>query len=376
MQRRCELGEVRQIEQHPADHSEEHGVEPLHCRRQPLQNAAQEKLFQQQKHRIVQAPEHEIPLGAVPQARERPDHQDVQHPPAPPDPVAAQRDVDIVPEPGGQADVPAPPELGDGAREVGIVEVLQKVEPKDPAQADGHVRVAGEVEINLQGIAHRPQPVGRGAQALGAGGIDQLGQLRHVVGQQHLLGQPHDKPPGAVDRVIPVLTAVPDLLLHRLIAHDRSGDELRKKAHIEREVKEVPLHAHLAAVEVNDIGEDLKGVKADADGQRDGANGDMKAQKAIDIVHQKPQVFEHHEVSQQQRDARGQHQLFNSRPGAEALDQKARQPGGQRGGHHDNHIPRLSPGVEQQRAHQQHAVAPRTAFDGKVQQNHQREKEI
>ena len=65
-----------------------------------------------------------------------------------------------------------------------------------------------------------------------------------------------------------------------------------------------------------------------------------------------------------------------TRPGAKMLDQKARQPGRQRGRHHDEHISWFSPGVEQQRAHQQHRIAPWAAPDEKVQYDHQGKEKI
>ena len=69
--------------------------------------------------------------------------------------VPAQRQVQVVPEPAGERDVPAPPELGDRPRDVRVVEVLQEVEAEHPCQADGHVRVAGEVEVDLQACSRR-----------------------------------------------------------------------------------------------------------------------------------------------------------------------------------------------------------------------------
>ena len=54
--------------------------------------------------------------------------------------------------------MPPAPELGDGAGDVGIVKVLQKVESKHPAKANGHVRIAGEVEVDLEGVGNDAQP--------------------------------------------------------------------------------------------------------------------------------------------------------------------------------------------------------------------------
>ena len=72
------------------------------------------------------APEEEGPVGPVPDPGEEPHHEEVEQMTSGADPVAPQGDVDVVPEPGGQGDVPAPPEVGDGDGQIGFVEILQE----------------------------------------------------------------------------------------------------------------------------------------------------------------------------------------------------------------------------------------------------------
>ena len=54
--------------------------------------------------------------------------------------------------------MPPPPKLRGGAGEIGVVEVLQEVEAEHPPEADRHVGIAGEVEINLERIGQRCAP--------------------------------------------------------------------------------------------------------------------------------------------------------------------------------------------------------------------------
>src|SRR5699024_6126479 len=101
-------------------------------------------------------------------------------------------------EPGGEADVPPPPELFDGRADVGVLEVLQKLEAEHPPQADGHVAVAGEVEVDLEHVAHRANPGGPGVQLGGGGGEHQVRHAAGGVGDEQLLGKPDHKPADAV----------------------------------------------------------------------------------------------------------------------------------------------------------------------------------
>ena len=54
---------------------------------------------------------------------------------------------EIVPDPGGQRNVPASPEFGNRLREIRRIEILGEDESQHEAEPDGHVRVRAEVEI-------------------------------------------------------------------------------------------------------------------------------------------------------------------------------------------------------------------------------------
>ena len=54
--------------------------------------------------------------------------------------------------------------VGDGSRDIGVVEVLGKSKPHEPAKADGHERITREIEIDLQGVGQRTQPCDFGIQ--------------------------------------------------------------------------------------------------------------------------------------------------------------------------------------------------------------------
>ena len=114
----------------------------------------EEELFQSQKHEIVQAPADEVPVRAVPDAGEQFDDEQVEDLPLEALAVAAEGDIHILPEPAGQRHVPAPPELGDGPGDIGVVEVLGEIEAQHPAHADAHQGVAGKSR-NRAGASRR-----------------------------------------------------------------------------------------------------------------------------------------------------------------------------------------------------------------------------
>ena len=104
----------------------------------------------QEQNGVVRAPGDERPVRAVPETRQQEDDEGVPDDLGLRDATAAQGDVDIIPEPSRQADVPPAPELGDVATEVGYVEVAHQLDPEELRRSDGDVGVAREVAVDLE----------------------------------------------------------------------------------------------------------------------------------------------------------------------------------------------------------------------------------
>ena len=67
--------------------------------------------------------------------------------------VATQGDINVVANPCGERDVPAPPKVGDAHRAIRGVEVDGEMETQQQGYANGHVAIAAEVAIDLQRVA-------------------------------------------------------------------------------------------------------------------------------------------------------------------------------------------------------------------------------
>ena len=147
----------------PADERRRHGEGNLdegERTRPPLGQLQQRPDGPRHHHQcpMIEAPKHVIPAGPVPQARNQERGQQVRLPLQRPDPVAPERDVDEVAEPGRQRDVPAAPEVGRAVRDVGVVEVQHQLEPEPPRRAARDVRVGREVGVDLQAEGEHARP--------------------------------------------------------------------------------------------------------------------------------------------------------------------------------------------------------------------------
>src|SRR5258708_36951642 len=63
--------------------------------------------------------------------------------------VPAQRNIEIVANPGGQTDGPSVPEVREVNGRIGLAKVLLQTESKSPAQSDRHVRETTKIEVDL-----------------------------------------------------------------------------------------------------------------------------------------------------------------------------------------------------------------------------------
>ena len=185
-------------------------------------------------------------------------------------PVAAQRNVEVVAQEGGERDVPALPEIGETDRGIGEAEVILQMEPEAERGADGANGVSREVEKYLSGKREHTDPrIER--QQRPAIVEDAIGRAREQrIGEHHFFEktQRHQKQTPQE----PALLRLRRMLeLRKEIArtHDRSCHELRKERNREREIAQRPRRPHHAAVDVERVGEGVKGVERDADGQED-----------------------------------------------------------------------------------------------------------
>ena len=189
--------------------------------------------------------------------------------------VTAKGDVEVVLQPAAQADVPSLPEVGTVLGFVGRVEVARQVEAHEQRQADGNIRVAREVGIDLKGIEEEGCQVLKPCEKQGIG-KDAVDEVKgEVVAQDYLLRQaPQYHEDGEAEH--PAAQEVASVELRYEVARldDRSGYELWEEADVEAEVEDVPYGTDKSAIDVGGIADDLEGVERDAYRQDDAVHAE------------------------------------------------------------------------------------------------------
>lgn len=218
---------------------------------------------------VVGAPGDEGPVGAVPEAGDEEDDEGVAEDLPPGAAAAAEGDVDVVAEPGGEGDVPSAPELGDVAAEVRAGEVLPEADAEELRRADGHVGVAGEVGVDLEGVEDGSKQERAAGLRLNIG-PDLVNVLGAAVGDDDFLEEAPEELSQAVCGCGVVECARFCVLWEEVGgASDGAGEELGEEADKGGVRYEVTGRLDLLLVDVDGVAEGGEGVEAYADGEDD-----------------------------------------------------------------------------------------------------------
>jgi len=197
-------------------------------------------------------------------------------------------DVEVVAEPGGEGDVPTPPELGNVAGEVGELEVGHQLEAEELGGADGDVGVSGEVAVDLEGEKDGTEDEGRAGKRFGV--VETHVDVRRTgVGHDDLLEHaPEDEAHAVAPLRIVKGSGRGDLREQVGGPFDGARDQLREEGDKSPKGDRVAGGLEVAPIDVNGVGEGLEGVEGNADGQDDlqggGVHGDTEGLPGRDPV--------------------------------------------------------------------------------------------
>src|SRR6266404_5167870 len=107
---------------------------------------------------MVESPDDKAPPGPMPESGDKEAKAKIKISSRSGGAISSQGKIEVLLNPGGKRDVPSAPELGKGGGDIREVEVFSQTKSGDARQADGHVAVAGKIEIDLKSIAKQPNP--------------------------------------------------------------------------------------------------------------------------------------------------------------------------------------------------------------------------
>lgn len=299
---------------------------------------------------MVESPEDESKTGAVPESgKEEYDYQ-IQVGSVFTFFVTAQRDIEILPEPGSQRDMPPAPELGNGRGHVGISEVLQEFESEHLAETDSHIRISREIVINLKSVKDRSNPYYLCGHGVGIICIDPVCRFRNSIGNDNLFAEAKDETSDSFSRFFYSDSSVFQLVVDVLISDNGTCNELWEEGNVECKVYDLLLNRELSSVEIDDVRHYLEGEKRNTDGK----SYAYRCYGNVEVINQnhgsEGSVFEKSQKSQIKDDIQDQDQLrfafelIKCKTGEVIHDDRCE---------HQKNVNRLPPGIEEQAGKEQ-----------------------
>lgn len=193
----------------------------------------------------------------------------------------AQREIDVIAQPGGEGDVPSAPEVTCGGGGIGHREVLGQVETEDLAAANGDGGIACEIAKDLDGVECCRQSDLHGA-VFPVASVHGVDEDRRPVGDDHLEeAAPEDGDEATFDAVKGEEPG--SLLACELIelwnedagALDGPRGNLGEEGHVDEVLEEAALWFDLAGMHVGHIRDGSERVERDADGNQEVEVGDI-----------------------------------------------------------------------------------------------------
>ncbi len=223
-------------------------------------------------------------------------------------------------------------------------------------QADGHVRVAREVKIDLDGKGHDSQNSSRGTDLGEVPGLQaEFDDLTGVVGDQDLLGQTPEKAQDPCSHPIQSDFPAVEFPLNVGIADDGARDQLGKEGDIEQKTGVGTLDPDFTPVKINDVGQGLEGIEGDADRQCYLRYLKIEKGQRVQNLHHKARVFEIDKACQGKNN--GCHKPAPARTARTRPSQEnPAQPDHKAGKEKQDHINWFAPGVEKERSQEEENV--------------------
>ena len=186
---------------------------------------------------MPEAPKDEIPASPVPEAAQEHGNEEVDFGAGEAKAISAEGDVEVIAEPGGEADVPALPEFTHAGGGVGKVEIEHDIKAENEGGAASDIGIAGEIAVDLESEGDGGEKDHRSGGGVVA--VNHFHERGEIIGNDDFFEHSPDAEPetfakhGNGDGA-----SFAELREEMAGAFDRAGDELWKKRN-EREEMDV-----------------------------------------------------------------------------------------------------------------------------------------
>jgi len=229
--------------------------------------------------------------------------------------VAAERNIEIIAEPGGKADMPSRPEFLNASCAVRTVKVLHKADTHHSRAADGNIRITREVAIDLNGEQNGSDDDTEPRCRFGTV-IDCIDKFRKQIGNDDLFEKADCHFLQTDERVVGFQFMRFLELREQIVGtFDRTRNELRKEGNEKRIPTEMAFRFDIAAVNVNNVRKRLERIEGNADGKNQFERNEIcfsaeKIPKGNGRIRKEVEIFEEKQNAERRDERDGKPEFF------------------------------------------------------------------
>ena len=185
--------------------------------------------------------------------------------------------------------MPSAPEFSHGQRQIGMGEVVRQGKAHQLSQAFCHQRITVKVKVNLQAEGDDSHPCQGSGNAFEADGFYLTPEPPHLIGKQNLKSKSQSKLPQSFFKIWKIAGTAVKLLTDGIVGDNRTGNQLGEHGNIHSVINKGRLVGGILSVNVCQIGNRLKGIKADSN--RKGQTADWEKEFQSKVCQQNIQIF-------------------------------------------------------------------------------------
>ena len=225
----------------------------------------------------------------MPESGKKPDNQQIADCVKTSFSVSAKGNVDVITKPASQSNMPSAPEFRHGQRKIGMGKVVRQRKAHQLSQPFGHQGIAVKVKVNLEAEGDNSHPCQGRGNAFKANGLDLAPKPSYLICQKNLKSKSQSEFPQSFFKICKTAGAAVKLLPDGIVGDNRTGNKLGEHGDVHSIINKGGLVGGVLPVNVCQIGNCLKGIKADSNRKRQTADREKGFQSKV--CQQNIQIF-------------------------------------------------------------------------------------
>ncbi len=149
--------------------------------------------------------------------------------------------------------MPSAPEFLNALGNIRVIKVFLEVKAEHCSKTDSHIRITGEIEIDLEGIAYYYHPASRNGGLNSVEGLKILCHGKYSISKKHLFCKTCAKTADTFRKFIHAMFTGDKLIVNITVSDDGARNKLGEECYVGTERHEITLNCGVSTIKINGI---------------------------------------------------------------------------------------------------------------------------